>query len=237
MKAVFIDIDNTLLDFDEYVRRTMQTGFRKFGLKPYEPYMYDVFNSVNDKLWQAIERGELTFMELKRIRWNRVFEALSIDYDGVSFEEYFRKQLNESAVTVPGAYELLDALYGRTVLCSASNGPFKQQLHRLEMADMLKYFSYNFISEDIGASKPSEEFYDEAFRRLNDGRDVPIMPQETLVIGDSLTSDMKGGIDYGMHTCHYRHNDRHAAAAELKSRVEITADSLAEVLDKVNGLI
>ena len=87
MKLVLIDIDNTLLDFDAYIRRTMEEGFAHFGLRPYEPWMYDVFHRENNKLWRQIEEGTLTFPELEKIRWNNVFAALDMDFDGVVFEK------------------------------------------------------------------------------------------------------------------------------------------------------
>ena len=87
MKLVLIDIDNTLLDFDAYIRRTMEEGFAHFGLRPYEPWMYDVFHRENNKLWRQIEEGTLTFPELEKIRWNNVFTALDMDFDGVVFEK------------------------------------------------------------------------------------------------------------------------------------------------------
>ena len=154
MKAIFIDIDNTLLDFDAYVRESMRAGFARFGLRPYEPWMYDIFVRENDKLWQAIERSELTFARLQEIRWNTVFRALGIEADGIAFERYFREALHESAIPVPGAHELLEQLHGRFLLCAASNGPYAQQVHRLELSDMRKYFDYLFISEKIGVSSP-----------------------------------------------------------------------------------
>lgn len=101
MKAIFIDIDNTLLDFDAYVRESMRAGFARFGLRPYEPWMYDIFVRENDKLWQAIERSELTFARLQEIRWNTVFRALGIEADGIAFERYFREALHESAIPSP----------------------------------------------------------------------------------------------------------------------------------------
>ena len=101
MELVFIDIDNTLLDFDEYIRRTMREGFAHFGLKPYEPYMEEIFHRENGKLWRQIEQGTLTFAELERIRWNNVFAALDIDFDGTVFETYFRAALYDSAIPVP----------------------------------------------------------------------------------------------------------------------------------------
>ena len=123
MELVFIDIDNTLLDFDEYIRRTMREGFAHFGLKPYEPYMEEIFHRENGKLWRQIEQGTLTFAELERIRWNNVFAALDIDFDGTVFETYFRAALYDSAIPVPGAMELLEALHGKYPLAVASNGP------------------------------------------------------------------------------------------------------------------
>ena len=84
---MFIDIDNTLLSFSGYVRETMREGFSHFGLKPYTPDMFYVFENVNNALWRQIEQGTLTFEELKRIRWNRIFHDLDIDFDGITFEK------------------------------------------------------------------------------------------------------------------------------------------------------
>lgn len=230
MKAIFIDIDNTLLDFDAYVRESMSAGFARFGLRPYEPWMYDIFVRENDKLWQAIERSELTFARLQEIRWNTVFRALGIEADGIAFERYFREALHESAIPVPGAHELLEQLHGRFLLCAASNGPYAQQVHRLELSDMRKYFDYLFISEKIGVSKPSRAFYDAAFAELNAGRAEPIRPCETLMLGDSPTSDMAGGLQYGMRTCFFRRHPDKPAPAGVDTVVADLPQALREIL-------
>lgn len=226
-KAVFIDIDNTLLDFSGYVRETMETGFAHFGLKPYEPYMYDIFRHENDMLWRQIELGELVFDELKKIRWRNVFRALDIEFDGPTFETYFRDALYNSAIPMPGAMELLEILSssGRYIICAASNGPYEQQLHRLEIAGMSQYFDYVFISERIGVSKPAAEFFDRAFAELNEGREVEdrISPDKTVMVGDSLTSDMAGGRNYGMKTCYYSRGK--ATGSDSNSNGAITAGS------------
>ena len=219
MQMIFIDIDNTLLDFDAYIRQTMREGFAHFGLRPYEPWMYDVFHRENNKLWRQIEEGTLTFPELEKIRWNNVFAALDMDFDGVVFEKYFRTALHESAIPVPGAMELLQSLSGRALLCVASNGPYEQQLHRLEIGGMKPYFDYFFISEHAGAAKPAPAFFDYAFRELNENRSVPILPQETLIIGDSLSSDIAGGLQYGMKTCYYRRPGAPAAPTGVDDTV------------------
>ena len=123
IKVIFIDIDNTLLSFDEYVKQAMREGFEKFGLGEYRGEMFGVFLGINAKLWRAIEKKEITFEELGQIRWNMVFEKLGIDFDGVVFEDYFRARLRESAIPVDGAYEMLDYLSSKYTLCAASNGP------------------------------------------------------------------------------------------------------------------
>ncbi len=101
MKVIFIDIDNTLLSFSEYVKHTMQTGFEHFGLKHYEPYMYDIFTEENNKLWRRIEQGTLVFSELEKVRWNIIFARLGIGFDGTVFEKYFRRALYDSAIAMP----------------------------------------------------------------------------------------------------------------------------------------
>lgn len=225
MKAIFIDVDNTLLDFDGYVKHALETGFNKFGLIKYEPYIYDVFSQINDDLWRKIETKELDFTTLKKIRFNLIFEALSVKFDGEIFEAYFRNELNESVIEVPGATSLLKDLSKDYILCAASNGPFAQQVHRLEKAGFSTYLSYIFVSERLGASKPSKQFYDAAFNELNANRNIPIMPCECLAIGDSITSDIAGGYNYGMKTCFYAHRGE----AVSDSRIDIYTTSLHDI--------
>ena len=152
LKVIMFDIDNTLLSFDEYVKESMKKGFEKFEIGIYEDSMFDIFSQVNTGLWHAIENGEMNFEELKKKRWNMIFERLGISADGEAFEKYFRDCLFESAIPIDGAVELLDYLYGKYTLCVASNGPHLQQVNRLKTGGMLPYFSDLFVSEEIGST-------------------------------------------------------------------------------------
>ena len=205
IKAVFFDVDNTLLDFDAYVKTAMKDGFEKFHLGTYTPEHYQTFLAVNGELWRRIEKGTLTFEGLLKDRWNEVFKALGISFDGQEFERYFRAALYTSAIPMQGAKEILDYLKGRYALCAASNGPHEQQLNRLKTGGMLEYFDECFISEKVGASKPSKEYFTRCFSWLNESRKKQgkpeILPSETLIVGDSLTSDIDGGIKNGLLTC------------------------------------
>ncbi len=202
-KIALIDIDNTLLDFDEYVKDTLKTGFREFGIGVYEPYMYDVFEEINGGLWRQIERGEIDFQTLSKRRFNDVFKALSIDFDGVTFEKYFRKKLFTSAIKVDGAEEMIANIKPFCVMCIASNGPVEQQLNRLSLAGFKESFDFFFLSEDIGYSKPSIKFFETAFSKLENALQRKIEKSEVIMIGDSETSDIKGGKDFGITTCKF----------------------------------
>lgn len=203
IKVILLDIDNTLLSFDEYVKDAMKVGFKEFNLCDYDEGMFSVFTEINNKLWHSLEKGEIDLEGLKKVRWSMIFESLGISYDGVLFEKYFRARLFESAIPVNGAMELLSYLRKKYILCAASNGPYNQQVNRLKICGMLPYFDHLFISEEIGHSKPSEKFFEICLNRLNTGSKDHIKPDEIMIIGDSLSSDMAGGIQFGIQTCFY----------------------------------
>lgn len=205
IRALFIDIDDTLLDFVGYVKETMKVGFRKFGFSEYEPWMYDVFHKENGELWRGLERGELSFEDIRRDRWNRIFAALGIEGDGQLFEDYFRSCLHDSGILIPGAKETLDNLSLRYLLFAASNGPEEQQRNRLKVAGINNLFIDVFTSGGLGASKPTKEFFDLCMEKVNsycECNGIPLLDKgEILMVGDSLTSDISGAVSYGLKSC------------------------------------
>ena len=226
LKVIFFDIDNTLLSFSGYVKESMREGFRKFGLPEYEEWMFPIFERINNRLWQKIERGELSFDRLLQIRWNLIFNELGILFDGSVFEAFFRDCLFDSAIPEEGAMELLKFLQGRYLICAASNGPYLQQVNRLKKCGMLPYFSSLFISEELGSSKPSESFFAACFERLNGLGIDTVKPEEAMIIGDSLTSDILGGMQYGMKTCFYNPG---SSPVPEKIRPDYTVATLLEI--------
>lgn len=203
IKAILFDIDNTLLDFDGYVKESLKEGFAEFGLGEYNDGVYRVFEEINTELWHRIELGTLSYEELMRIRWNTVFSALGIEYDGVKFEKYFKGRLFDSGIKVKGAEEILEYLSGRYILAAASNGPYLQQENRLRISGLDRFFSHVFVSESIGYSKPKKEFFEHCAEALNKYAAKPLLPCEIMMIGDSLTSDIRGAKDMGYLTCYF----------------------------------
>ena len=223
IQAVLLDVDNTILDFNIGAMEAMRATFLEWKL-PFSEDMFSVFLTCNQKLWEDIEKNKLTREELYKIRWKIIFGALDISGpDPVQFDEVFRKNLGESAAPVEGAYALLEYLSRKYTLCIASNAAYERQVKRLEKANMLSYIRHVFSSEKIGHPKPEKAFFDACLSSL-DG----ILPQETVVIGDSLTADIAGGNESGMKTIWYNHNREEIP---LDVQPDYTVYALKEILD------
>lgn len=236
LKYIFIDIDDTLLDFQAYVKYGLEKGFEEFCLGKYHEDVYNVFTETNTGLWHDIEKGKLDLEGLKKIRFNLIFDKLGISFNGVRFEMYFRKLLNESAIPVSGAMELLELLSKDYTICAASNGPSFQQRKRMEIGGMSKYIKYYFISEELGISKPAAQFFEAAFDIIRKD-DPAVKTQECMFIGDSLSSDIEGGNNYGLITCLFDRNHKYdASTTDLTKRPDYIAHSLSEIPTIINNI-
>ena len=199
IKAVLLDIDNTLLDFNKCSELAMKKAFIEHGLK-FSEKVFPTFISTNDGLWIRIEKGEYTRAQLHKERWNIILSKLGYDYDGEKIEKTFLDNLYDCIVKIDGANEIVEYLSSKYYLCTASNAPNDQQYNRLKLAGFYPFIKKVFTSEAIGYSKPLPEFFDACFSQM-----PSISPEQTVIIGDSLTADIKGGKDYGMKAIWYNH--------------------------------
>ena len=215
-RGIFLDVDDTLLDFDACAAHALRRGLEMRG-EVYRSEMLAVFRRINRGFWQKIETGEITRAQLARDRFNAVFAALGLGHlDGAAFEVDFKRFLNDSAELMPYAAETVAYLAARYPLYVASNGPQRQQERRLAMAGLLPYIKTVFTSEAIGAEKPSPAFFAACFAQL-----PGIAPGELLFVGDSLTADIAGGIACGMDTCWY-HPRSVECAGDIRPTYTIT---------------
>ena len=194
IKAILIDIDDTLLDFGKSADKAIEICFAKHAL-PFSEHTTETFHRINDGLWKQIERKELTKTEMYGLRWPSVINELGLTLEGVDLETEFRSTLSGIAIPVDGAYGLLDYLSAKYPLYAASNSSYAHQFKRMTESRMLKYFKKMFVSENVGALKPAKEFFEYCLKEIGD-----VAPNEVAIIGDSLTSDIKGGRDYGLTT-------------------------------------
>lgn len=195
IRAVLIDVDNTLLDFNACAMEGMRLVCEKHGL-PFRADYFPIFKEINDSLWTRVENGELTREGLYEVRWDMILPKLGIDFDGKTFEKDFLPHLAILAIPFDGAKELLRALSSRVPVCAASNAAHDQQLSRLGKSGLLPFFTDVYTSERLGAPKPSEAFFRGCAARLGiaDTGDI-------LMIGDSIHADIMGACAVGMKTC------------------------------------
>lgn len=217
IKAVLIDIDNTLLDFNKCATECIRLAFLKFNLK-FDQNTFSVFKVINDELWLGIEKGTLTKKQLHEVRFNRVLKALGQEFDGELVEKEFLLNLKECAIPVDGALDLVKYLSKKYVLCTASNSFYQQQVNRLTTAGIYPYVSHMFISEIVGFEKPSKAFFKECLERLS------LDKNQVVMIGDSLTADIKGGLDFGIKTIWFNPENKQAT-----EECDVVVKSLEEI--------
>ena len=206
--VVFIDIDDTLLDFTKCANDAIKSACNKFGV-PYTTTLVDTFHPINLDLWHRLEKKEVTKEKLFDTRFQIVFDKLGIKADGIAFETAFRENFHESAILVDGARDLLEYLRSKYKVYVASNASMHQQTNRMKRAELDGYIDGYFVSEDIGFPKPQKEFFDACFKALPD-----VKPQDVVMIGDSLSADIKGACEYGLKTIWYNHRNEPTAGVK-----------------------
>lgn len=168
-----------------------------------------------------LERGEINRDQVLGQRFEEYFGDFGIQVNGMEVDKLYRQYLNASAVLIDGAIDLLESLKGRYPLYIVTNGVAATQYNRLAKSGLDKYFDGIFISEEAGAQKPQREFFEYCFKKMG-RRDVENM----LIIGDSLTSDMRGGNNAGIDAMWY---NPHGAENATEVYVEYVVGTLGEI--------
>lgn len=227
IKFIFLDLDDTILDFHRSEAVALRKTLQSLNVDPTDAVI-SRYSEINREHWKALERKELTREQVLTGRFRQLFEELGMNVSPNVAQSLYEKNLSESHFFVDGAPRLLMTLSQKYPLYIASNGTTLVQTSRIASSGIGRYFKAVFLSEQLGADKPQIEFFERATGQI-DGYN----PSEAIILGDSITSDMQGGINAGMHTCWYNphHRDNHGIIPEF----EIT--DLAEfdtVLQKLN---
>ncbi len=224
IKAVLIDVDDTLLDFFKCANTAVRKTFADFSLGFEEGYT-STFHEINDSLWRKVELGQMTRDDVRRDRWGMIFDKLGIDFDSALFEKQFVSNISETADPMENALEIVRYLSEKYTLCVASNSAYSIQSNRLKKAGMFEFFDKFFLSNEIGYAKPNPLYFKKCLEALD-----AILPSETFMIGDNLTADIKGGKNVGMHTIWV--NPR-----QYKPYHDITPDYTVSSLDKIKDIL
>ena len=201
IKNVFVDLDDTIFDFKKGERDALSRALISNGVNP-DDNMLLTCSRINDIHWKMLEKGIITKKELNSARFRAFFGEFNIDLSADEFCLEYENNLAEEYFFIDGAEEFLKNLYGRYRLYAASNGYIKTQRSRLMKSGIEHFFEDVFISQEVGYDKPAKEFFDVSFSRIS-GFDR----NESVIIGDSLTSDIMGGKNAGIKTIRLMRNE------------------------------
>lgn len=199
IKIVLWDVDGTLLSFTEAERAAIGECFRRFGLGECTDEMAARYSAINVRFWERLELGELTKAEILRGRFEEFFRTEGIDFDRVDeFNAEYQVRLGDTICFIDGSYDLVSGLRGRVRQYTVTNGTVTAQKRKLERSGLGALFDGEFISDQVGFEKPSAGFFDHVLAAIG-----PADKKEILIVGDSLTSDIRGGDEAGIRTCWY----------------------------------
>ena len=197
VKTVFLDLDDTILDFGRAERRAISLTLRRFHVDP-TPEVVSRYHELNRQQWELLEEGKLTRPQVLTRRFDLLFEELGVPCSSGEVQAVYETALAQGHWFMPGARELLETLAPRCDLYLATNGTASVQAGRIKSAGIAPYFRDIFISEKLGANKPSRAFFQACFDAIPD-----FDPAAAIVVGDSLTSDIRGAINAGLRSCWY----------------------------------
>lgn len=193
--TVLFDADNTLFDFTRAEREAIGNTLRFFDITQSEERIA-LYSRINESVWKRLERGEITKSALRTTRFRELGQALGIPLDAVRAADVYQEFLSECPYLLPGALDLCRTLSGTHKLFIITNGIKEVQRKRFSASPLKPYFTNIFISDEIGFEKPHAAFF-EAVAKGIEG----FSADGTLIVGDSLTSDIKGGVAAGIDTC------------------------------------
>lgn len=222
IEYLFLDLDDTILDFHKAERIALSKTLRHFGVEPTDA-VCEQYSQINREHWHRLEKKELTREQVLLGRFETLFTQLGISVEAGECADTYERFLSQGHYFLPGAPEALEKLYGKYRLFLASNGTARVQAGRLASAGIRHYFEKIFISQEIGANKPAKEYFDGCFAQISG-----FCPARAMMVGDSLSSDILGGIQAGMVTCWI--NPTHAKG-------DITADHEIEGIHQLYDLL
>lgn len=224
IRNVLFDLDDTLFDFHKAEKIALTKTLVHFGIDPTEETLA-LYSTINAAHWKRLELGEISREEVKVGRYRELFKTIGVECDPVKATAYYESMLAIGHYFMPGAPELLEELYRKYRLYIVSNGTAKVQEGRIGSSGIAKYMDGIFISQILGTNKPDKQFFDICFAEIPD-----FSLSETVIIGDSLSSDIKGGINAGITTVWFNPKG-------IENDNDIKPDYTIKELSEVPGLL
>lgn len=223
IEFLLLDLDDTILDFHMQEHFAIRKTLSAVGVEPTDD-VCDLYSKINLRHWSMLEKGEITREKLAWHRFSELFEVLGVEADPHKTSQLYWGNLATGHYFLPGAEETVKALAKKYKLYMVTNGTASVQHSRIASAGLAPYFAGIFISQEIGADKPAKAYFESCFAR------IPGFAQEkAMIVGDSLSSDIRGGKNAGIATCWVNPKGK-IAPAENKPEYEIKSITELEAL-------
>ena len=221
---LFLDLDDTILDFQKAEHVALSKTLKAFGLEPTDTVL-SRYSKINKAHWEALERKEMTRAQVLLGRFQVLFTEFSLDVDPEKVARAYEHNLGIGHWFMPGAEEAVECLSKKYKLYLASNGTASVQKGRMTSANLYRFFEKVFVSQEIGANKPAPEYFERCFAQIPD-----FDKSKAIIVGDSLTSDILGGQNAGIATCWVNPNHK-------PRRDDIRVDYEIEALSQLEDLL
>ena len=200
--TLLFDLDDTILDFGKAEEQAFFMTFENNGLNVSDG-MFDKYKEINEVMWKNHEKGLASRDEIMIERYIKLFEIYKIKKNPVLFNRNYLDNLSLGSFVVDGAVEFLEKIKSDCKIYAVTNGEEKTQKKRLKNSPVGKYFDKIVTSQQAGFNKPQKEFFDYAFNEfdLKNSKGV-------LLIGDSISADIKGAVNYGIDNCWFNFRNK-----------------------------
>ena len=226
IKAILWDIDGTLLNFQAAEKYAIRACFARFGLGQCSDEMLADYSTINHSYWQRLERGELTKPQVLEGRFLEFFSKYGIDTGcAAAFNAQYQISLGDTFCFHEGGLETVQALQGKVKQYAVTNGTRIAQERKLKGSGLAELLDGVFISEILGVEKPGIGFFQQVWEKIG-----TYAPDEVMIVGDSLTSDIQGGNNAGILCCWF--NPAGKPAPE-NLRIDYNIQTLSQILDLI----
>ncbi|MDF2883580.1 MAG: superfamily [Clostridiaceae bacterium] len=197
-KNIIFDADETLFDFKKSERYAFEKTIVEFNIEYDEEYHLKIYQDINTVIWKEFEKGLITQKKLKTERFKRLSDKLNMKFDETEFAKSYMKHLSNASFLFDDSIKLIEDLNKNYTLSIVTNGLKDVQDKRIRKSVIGKYFNTVVVSEEVEVSKPNPKIFQYALNNTD--------KSQVLVVGDSLTSDIQGGINLGVDTCWFNSN-------------------------------
>lgn len=208
------DLDNTILDFNIASKLALEETLTHCYVPPSKGNTA-LYHDINKSYWIRYEKGLIDSSTLRKGRFEDFLKEVNHEYDALKMSQVYLDFLLKNSYEISGSIQVLEKLAKNSKLALITNGLSDVQHKRLEKHQLKKHFQHIFISDEMGVSKPANEFFEIVHNKI----DLP-NKKEVLVIGDNPISDIEGANNFGYDSLFYNYGNKESKQVKATYKID-----------------